>query len=143
VTKLILDKEGKFLLASALSAIFKVNQNKKKPVFQMFPSTHLPSFIQISPAVSEKQVHDARTHGRTAARTRVKIISCHSFAWQLNNNNIIKRCCQWNLSAGDHTQSHSHEIIHNSILSNCLLFSEKYGYLFFANIKGLSNGKLG
>jgi hypothetical protein len=30
VTKLILDKERKFLLASALSAIFKVNQNKQK-----------------------------------------------------------------------------------------------------------------
>jgi hypothetical protein len=76
VTKLILDKEGKFLLASALSAIFKLNQNRKKMVSQMFPSTHLPSFIQISPAVSEKQVRDSRT----AASTRVKIISCHSFA---------------------------------------------------------------
>jgi hypothetical protein len=61
VTKLILDKEEKFLLASALSAIFKVNQNKKKPVWQMSLSTHLPSFIQISLAVSEKQVRDART----------------------------------------------------------------------------------
>jgi hypothetical protein len=30
VTKLILDKEEKFLLASALSAIFKVHQNKTK-----------------------------------------------------------------------------------------------------------------
>jgi hypothetical protein len=70
VTKLILNKKEKFLLASALSAIFKVNQNKKKnPVSQMFPSTHLPSFIQISSAVSEKQVRDARPH----ARTRVKI----------------------------------------------------------------------
>jgi cyclopropane fatty-acyl-phospholipid synthase-like methyltransferase len=66
LTKLILDKEGKFLLASALSAIFKVHQNnkKKKTVSQIFPSTHLPSFIQISSAVSEKQVRD----GRTAAR---------------------------------------------------------------------------
>jgi hypothetical protein len=62
MTKLILDREGKFLLASALSAIFKVNQNKKNPVWQMFPSTHLPSFIQISSAVSEKQVRDARPH---------------------------------------------------------------------------------
>jgi hypothetical protein len=48
----------------------------KKPVWQMFPSTHLPSFIQISPAVSEKQVRDARTHARAHARphgrTRVK-----------------------------------------------------------------------
>jgi hypothetical protein len=26
---------------------------------------------------------DARTHARTHARTRVKIISCHCFAWQL------------------------------------------------------------
>jgi hypothetical protein len=50
--KLVLDKEEKFLLASALSTIFKVN--KKNPVWQMFPSTHLPSFIQISSAVSEK-----------------------------------------------------------------------------------------
>jgi hypothetical protein len=54
VTKLILDKEEKFLLASALSAIFNLNQNKKKKaVSQIFPSTHLPSFIQISSAVSE------------------------------------------------------------------------------------------
>jgi hypothetical protein len=30
VTKLILHKEEKFLLASALSAIFKVNQNNNK-----------------------------------------------------------------------------------------------------------------
>jgi hypothetical protein len=68
--KLILDKEEKFLLASALSAIFKVNQNKqKKTVWQMFPSTHLPSFIQISSAVSEKQGRDGRTHARTDART--------------------------------------------------------------------------
>jgi hypothetical protein len=45
----------------------------------MFPSTHLPSFIQISSAVSEKQGRDARrTHGRMAARTGVKIISCHN-----------------------------------------------------------------
>jgi hypothetical protein len=28
----------------------------------MFPSTHLPSFIQISSAVSEKQVRDARPY---------------------------------------------------------------------------------
>jgi hypothetical protein len=76
VTMLILDKEEKFLLASALSAIFKLNQNNKKTVWQIFPSTHLPSFIQISSAVPEKQVRDARPH----ARTRVKIISCHSFA---------------------------------------------------------------
>jgi hypothetical protein len=34
----------------------------------MFPSTHLPSFIQISLSVSEKQVRDARTHGRTHAQ---------------------------------------------------------------------------
>jgi hypothetical protein len=63
VTKLILDKE-KILLASALSAIFKVHQNKtkkKKTVSQIFPSTHIPSFIQISSAVSEKQVRDVRT----------------------------------------------------------------------------------
>jgi hypothetical protein len=70
VTKLILDKEEKFLLASALSAIFKLNLKKKK-VSQMFPSTHLPSFIQISPTVSEKQMRDARTLGRTHARTAV------------------------------------------------------------------------
>jgi hypothetical protein len=31
----------------------------------MFPSTHLPSFIEISSAVSEKQVRDVRTHART------------------------------------------------------------------------------
>jgi hypothetical protein len=64
VTKIILDKEEKFFLASALSAIFKLNL-KKKTVSQIFPSTHLPSFIQISSAVSEKQVRDVRTHGRT------------------------------------------------------------------------------
>jgi hypothetical protein len=65
VTKLILDKEEKFLLGSALSAICKVNQNKKNTVFQIFPSTHLPSFIQISSAVSEKQVRDTRMAART------------------------------------------------------------------------------
>jgi hypothetical protein len=64
VTKLILDKEEKFILASALSAIFKVHQNKTKTVSQIFPSTHLPSFIQISSAVSEKQVRDVRTAAR-------------------------------------------------------------------------------
>jgi hypothetical protein len=67
VIKLILDKEEKFLLASTLSAIFKLNKKKKtkkKPVSQIFPSTHLPSFIQISSAVSEKQVHDARPQAR-------------------------------------------------------------------------------
>jgi hypothetical protein len=67
VTKLILDKKEQFLLASALSAIFKLNQNKQKnPVWQIFPSTYLPSFIQISSAVSDKQVRDARTAARTA-----------------------------------------------------------------------------
>jgi hypothetical protein len=76
----MLDKEEKSLLASALSAIFKLNQNNKKKVSQIFPSTHLPSFIQISSAVSEKQVGYVRTAARTAAHTRVKIISCHSFA---------------------------------------------------------------
>jgi cyclopropane fatty-acyl-phospholipid synthase-like methyltransferase len=92
VTELILDKEGKFLLPSALSAIFKINQKKnlkKKTVSQIFPSIHLPSFIQISSAVSEKQVRESRPHTRTTARpharTRVKIISYHSFAWQLND----------------------------------------------------------
>jgi hypothetical protein len=35
----------------------------------MFPSTRLPSFIQISPAVSEKQVRDARPHARPHGRT--------------------------------------------------------------------------
>jgi hypothetical protein len=37
VTKLILDKEETFLLASALSAIFKVHQNKKKPRLSNLP----------------------------------------------------------------------------------------------------------
>jgi hypothetical protein len=75
--KLILDKEERFLLASALSAIFKGNQNKqtknkqKKPVWQMFPSTHLPSFIQISSPVSKKKGRDRRTHARTHGRTHI------------------------------------------------------------------------
>jgi hypothetical protein len=37
VTKLILDKEEKILLASALSAIFKLNQNKKKTGLSNLP----------------------------------------------------------------------------------------------------------
>jgi hypothetical protein len=57
----------------------------------MFPSTHLPSFIQISLAISEKQVRDARTHARVHGRTRVKIISCHSFAWQLDDDGENKK----------------------------------------------------
>jgi hypothetical protein len=51
---------------AAVTLTFKISQKFEKPVWQIFPSTHLPSFIQISPAVSEKQVHDARTHARTA-----------------------------------------------------------------------------
>jgi hypothetical protein len=54
---------------AAVTLTFKISKNLKKPVWQMFPSTHLPNFIQISSAVSEKQVRDGRTHGRTAART--------------------------------------------------------------------------
>jgi hypothetical protein len=55
---------------AAVTLTFKISQKfKKKTVWQMFPSTHLPSFIQISSAVSEKQMRDARTHARTAART--------------------------------------------------------------------------
>jgi hypothetical protein len=41
VTKLILDKEEKFLLASALSAIFKVHQKKKK---RSLKSSPLPTY---------------------------------------------------------------------------------------------------
>jgi hypothetical protein len=37
VTKLILDKEEKFFLASALSAIFKVHQNKTKTGLSNLP----------------------------------------------------------------------------------------------------------
>jgi hypothetical protein len=62
----------------------------------MFPSTHLPSFIQISSAVSEKQVRDARTHAHTHGSTRVKIISCHSFAWQFNKGQST-----WRMSLGN------------------------------------------
>jgi hypothetical protein len=32
-----------------------------------------------------------RTAARTAAHTRVKIISCHSFAWQLNHLWMLPR----------------------------------------------------
>jgi hypothetical protein len=48
VTKLILDKEEKFLLASALSAILKLNQNKKKnglANFPLYPPTKFHSNI--------------------------------------------------------------------------------------------------
>jgi hypothetical protein len=52
---------------AAVTLTFKISQKiKKTPIWQMFPSTHLPSFIQISSAVSEKQVRDARPHARTA-----------------------------------------------------------------------------
>jgi hypothetical protein len=34
-----------------------------KTVWQMFPSTHLPNFIQISSAVSEKQGRDKANTG--------------------------------------------------------------------------------
>jgi hypothetical protein len=82
VTKLILDKEEKFLLASALSAIFKVHQNKKKK--RSLKSSPLPtyqvSFKYLQPFLRNRCVTHARTHGST----RVKIISCYSFAWQLN-----------------------------------------------------------
>jgi hypothetical protein len=44
VTKLILDKEENFLLASALSAIFKVHQNKTKPVSQKTGLSNLPLY---------------------------------------------------------------------------------------------------
>jgi hypothetical protein len=47
LTKLILDKEGKFLLASALSAIFKVHQNKKNGLsnLPLYPPTKFHSNI--------------------------------------------------------------------------------------------------
>jgi hypothetical protein len=52
---------------AAVTLTFKISKKlKKKTVWQMFPSTHLPSFIQISSAVSEKQVRDARPHAHTA-----------------------------------------------------------------------------
>jgi hypothetical protein len=79
VTKLILDKEEKFLLASALSAIFKLNQNKQTKK-QSVKSSPLPTY-----QVSLKYLRPfLRNRCVTHARTRVKIISCHSFAWQLN-----------------------------------------------------------
>jgi hypothetical protein len=48
----------------ALLLSFRSITNKlKKPVWQMFPSTHLPNFIQISSAVSEKQGRDKANTG--------------------------------------------------------------------------------
>jgi hypothetical protein len=57
---------------AAVTLTFRTSQKLKTPVWQMFPSTHLPSFIQISSAVSEKQVRDARTNARTHERTHAR-----------------------------------------------------------------------
>jgi hypothetical protein len=40
---------------AAVTLTFKISNKFKKPIWQMFPSTHPPNFIQISSAVSEKQ----------------------------------------------------------------------------------------
>jgi hypothetical protein len=49
---------------AAVTLTFKISKNfKKKTVWQMFPSTHLPNFIQISSAVSEKQGRDKANTG--------------------------------------------------------------------------------
>jgi hypothetical protein len=62
----------------------------KKPVWQIFPlPTYQVLFKYLQPFLRNRCVTPARTAARTVARThgrtRVKIISCHSFAWQLNN----------------------------------------------------------
>jgi hypothetical protein len=48
---------------AAVTLTFKISNKFKKPVWQMFPSTHLPNFIQISSAVSEKQGRDKANTG--------------------------------------------------------------------------------
>jgi hypothetical protein len=68
VTKLILDKEEKFLLASALSAIFKLNQNKRSLKSSLLP-TYQVSFKYLQPFLRNRCVMHARPHGRTHART--------------------------------------------------------------------------
>jgi hypothetical protein len=63
VTKLILNKEERFLLASALSAIFKLNQNKKtKRSLKSSPlPTYQVSFKYLQPFLRNR----CMTHGRT------------------------------------------------------------------------------
>jgi hypothetical protein len=66
VIKLILDKEKKFLLASALSAIFKSNQNKQKNGLKSSPlPTYQVSFKYLQPFLRNRCVTHGRTHGRT------------------------------------------------------------------------------
>jgi hypothetical protein len=48
---------------AAVTLTFKMSNKFKIPVWQMFPSTHLPNFIQISSAVSEKQGRDKANTG--------------------------------------------------------------------------------
>jgi hypothetical protein len=48
---------------AAVTLTFKISKNFSKPVWQMFPSTHLPNFIQISSALSEKQGRDKANTG--------------------------------------------------------------------------------
>jgi hypothetical protein len=68
VTKLILDKEEKFLLASALSAILKLNQNQKKRSLKSFPlPTYQVSFKYLQPFLRNR----CMTHGRTHTRPHV------------------------------------------------------------------------
>jgi hypothetical protein len=48
---------------AAVTLTFKISKTFLKPVWQMFPSTHLRNFIQISSAVSEKQGRDKANTG--------------------------------------------------------------------------------
>jgi hypothetical protein len=48
---------------AAVTLTFKISKKFKELVWQMFPSTHLLSFIQISSAVSEKQGRDKANTG--------------------------------------------------------------------------------
>jgi hypothetical protein len=88
-----------------LSAIFEIkskqNKKKKKRSGKSSPlPTYQVSFKYLQPFLRNRCV----THGRTAARkhgsTRVKIISCHSFAWQLKYSDVLLQGLLKLLTAG-------------------------------------------